>query len=117
MARALAAMLDLAPRSRQVLPHLAALERNLNHDGLMVLKRASTKALVRLGQEMATLQVPPDDQPLQRMLAALLDELDQRTRPKGNYRSTFLSSGKLEVSEPSHSDFMAASAPKDSKPT
>jgi len=108
MAAALKALLDPVARSRQVLPHLAALELNLTQDGLAVLKRASTKSLVKLGQELATLPVQPDNLPLQRLMSALLDELDRRARPRPAPGPSSAATDALVVTEITHSDFMAA---------
>jgi len=109
MVVALKNLLDQVPGSRQALPHLAALERDLGRHGLAVLGKAPTPALLKASQQLARLPLPADGKELQRLGHLLLDEIDARSRPSGDgLRSDFHTPDRLHVSEGSHTDFMVA---------
>lgn len=109
MVAALKGLLDRVPNSRQALPHLAALENDLARHGLVIVKRAPMAALIRAAQDLATLPMGQEAPALQELGTVLLNELDHRARPRGEFLSSFVSEDKLSVSEGSHTDFMAAS--------
>jgi hypothetical protein len=109
MAAALARLLDRVRGSREVLPHLAALEGTLKTKGLAALGDASLPVLQRIGSQFASLAADAGDPALAALQATLLAELEARIQPtRPRYLSTFVDSAKLEVSEASVSDFMAA---------
>ena len=110
MGASLKALLDQAPKARQVFPHLAALEADLANHGLVVLHKVPFKALMKVSQELASLPMRQEDVALQDLGTVLLRELEARTQTHGQFLSTFASAGRLEVSEASHSDFLEAVA-------
>ena len=107
MLSSLGALLDPVPNARKVLPHLAALETDLARHGLFVLQGAPMHALLKASEELASLPIRPNDLALQDLGTLLLGELESRSRPRRQYLSTFVSPDKLEVSEGSHTDFLA----------
>jgi hypothetical protein len=140
MAGSLSRLLDRVRGSREVLPHLAALESALLQHGLAVLDNASVTVLRRISTQLASLPVADDDAPLQDLQLRLLDAMERRTQstpaaaPAANGPSTvhgpFVSSvairpgfgdsvigqDKVEVREVSHSAFMAAQQGDDTVP-
>jgi hypothetical protein len=64
MAFALKCLLDKVPGARDVLPHLAALERALAAEGTAVLGQIPLPALRRMGAQLAALPLDLEDRPL-----------------------------------------------------
>jgi len=139
MAHSLSRLLDRVRGSREVLPHLAALETALLQRGLAVLDNASVTVLRRISTQLASLPVADDDAPLQDLQLRLLGALERRVEsapvaapPSGpsTVHGPFVSSvasrpgfgdavigqDKVEVRELSHSAFMAAQQGGDTTP-
>jgi hypothetical protein len=111
MALALRLLLNQVPGAREVLPHLAALERGLAAEGVKVLDIVPLASLKKMGAQLASLPVAADDLPLRALQVQLLKALDGRQTPvhRAPLRSTFLDADKLEVVEISASAWAAAS--------
>lgn len=142
MAGSLSRLLDRVRGSREVLPHLAALESALQQHGLAVLDNASVTVLRRISTQLASLPVADEDAPLQDLQGRLLEAMERRSQsasapvasgsPVGpsTVHGPFVSSvatrpgfgdavigqDKVEVRELSHSDFMAAQQGDDTVP-
>jgi hypothetical protein len=109
MGQSLKRLLDRVPGSREVLPHLAALERALRAEGTQIIATASLPVLARMGAQLASLPVNPSDLPLRALQVQLLTAIDRRGHPPPpRYLSSFMGASKLEVSEVSHSAYAAA---------
>ncbi|RVU47373.1 hypothetical protein [Rubrivivax rivuli] len=104
MAEALGRLLDRVRGSREVLPHLAALERGLLAEGLPALAAASTPALGRIASQLASLPLPEDDRPLQDLLHRVMDSLEARRAEVSN--QPFDIEKTVVIEEMSHTDFM-----------
>lgn len=111
MAFSLKCLLDQVPGAREVLPHLAALERGLAADGPAVLDQVPLPALRKMGAQLASLPVRPQDLPLRALQVQLLQALDRRSvrPPMPSYLPSALDAGRVEVQEISASEWAAAS--------
>ncbi len=111
MAQSLRRLLNQVPGAREVLPHLAALERGLAAEGSAVLDIIPVPSLQRMGAQLASLPVRGDDVPLRALQVQLLAAIERRipmaSQPPRPYLSTFMSQDKLEVVEISVSEFAA----------
>jgi len=109
MAQSLKALLDRVRGARDVLPHLAALERGLVERGASAIERVSERGLARICSQLSSLPIPRDDRPLLDLVQRVLDALETLQHPQ--FRSTFASDSRMLVGEASHSDFVAAQGP------
>ncbi|MCY7316532.1 MAG: hypothetical protein LH480_13185 [Rubrivivax sp.] len=75
MAASLGALLDRARGAREVLPHLAALERGLIDRGAGAVTKVPVQWLARIVSQLASLPLPDDDPPLHDLLQRLMDRL------------------------------------------
>lgn len=130
MAHSLSRLLDRVRGSREVLPHLAAMETALLQHGLAVLDNASVTVLRRISTQLASLPVAEDDAPLQDLQLQLLGAMERRigsapapSAPSGpatvhgpfvssvasrpGFGDSVIGQDKVEVRELSHSAFMA----------
>jgi hypothetical protein len=111
MAQALGRLLDQARGAREVLPHLAALERGLIADGTAALDRIPEHWLARITSQLSSLPLPAQDAPLQE----LLQRLSARLRPatiewsEPSMAGGFDPERTVVIREISHSEFLAAS--------
>lgn len=111
MTVALQALLNRVSGAREALPLLAALEQTLEQGGIPAVEKVANGPLSRIAAQLASLPIADDDQALQDLQSLLMAIIERRARavqPRGRYLSTFISDDKLEVSEVSHSDFLAA---------
>lgn len=118
MAQALGKLLDRVRGARDVLPHLAALERGLADGGTVVIDRVPRAGLAKLCSQLSSLPLPDDDPALQDLLTRLLDALEGRKpapaparpppRPVLHDRDDmpFDIERTVVIEEVSHSDFM-----------
>ncbi|MBA4178563.1 MAG: hypothetical protein C0505_18685 [Leptothrix sp. (in: Bacteria)] len=81
MAQALGRLLDRARGAREVLPHLAALERGLHDGGTAVIDRVPRQGLTKLCSQLGSLPLPADDPPLHELLTRLMDALEGPASP------------------------------------
>ena len=111
MALSLRRLLNQVRGAREVLPHLAALERGLSADGAAVLDIIPVPSLQRMGAQLASLPVRAEDLPLRALQVQLLAAIERRLPPPEPpprpYLSTFLGEDRLEVVEISVSEFTA----------
>lgn len=140
MAGSLSRLLDRVRGSREVLPHLAALESALLQHGLAVLGNASMPVLARISTQLASLPVADDDTLLQDLQGRLLDAMERRSQPRNptapapvpatvhgafvtqtamrpGFGDSVIGQDKVEVREVSHSAFMAAQQGEDTVPS
>lgn len=116
MLASLTALLDRVRGSREVLPHLAALENGLARHGSAAVQMIPPKALLRLHSQLISLPLDSSDATLKILRARVSAALDaQRAAdappeppPRGpQFLSTFIGDDCLQVSEVSHSSFLA----------
>lgn len=81
MAQSLGQLLDRVRGARDVLPHLAALERSLVEGGLASIERAPPVVLAKLCSQLSSLPLPQDDPPLHDLLSRLMDALEKPAGP------------------------------------
>lgn len=125
MAMSLKCLLDQVPGARDVLPHLAALQGGLAAEGAAVLDTIPLPSLQRMGAQLTSLPVRPDDVPLRALQVQLMAALARRaaaTMPKAPtpvvpaFVPTGMGHDKLEVMEISASEWAAASDMMDNGP-
>jgi hypothetical protein len=129
MARALGSLLDRTPRARASSPHLVALEKSLVKSGLDVLNNASLPLLTKISVQLAQLPECPDDAALEALQSALLSSMARRRLPAPASPPTPVAAavgqvtlqklgdhGVVEVSEVSHSTFMAIAMSEPTRP-
>lgn len=109
MAYSLKCLLDQVPGAREVLPHLAALERGLAAEGPRVLDQVPLPALKKMGAQLASLPVRPQDLPLRALQVQLLQAIERRSAPPPSYLPSSLDGDRVEVQEISASEWAAAS--------
>ena len=113
MAQSLGLLLDRAPGAREVLPHLAALERGLLERGVGAIERVPPHWLQRICSQLSSLPIPKQDPPLhdllQRLLQALAQQGDKAAWGAGTDADRD-SQCTVVIREISHSEFMAAEA-------
>ncbi len=117
MALSLAALLDKAAGAREVLPHLAALERGLMGRGAEAIAQVPAQWLARIVSQLASLPLPEQDPPLHDLLQRLMARLHAQdpnrdaavggvvadaNEPESDHERT------LVIREISHSEFVAA---------
>ena len=109
MAQSLGRLLDRAPGAREVLPHLAALERGLLDRGAGAVAQVPPHWLQRICSQLSSLPMPEQDPPLhdlmQRLLGALVQQRNNADRDAGTDAER-----TVVIREVSHSEFMAAEA-------
>jgi hypothetical protein len=111
MGHSLRQLLGRVAGARQALPYLAALEAGLTGEGLGVLDVIPLPSLQRMGTQLASLPIEPEDRPLRALQVELLAALARRAGapPTPRFVSTDLGPDKLEVMEVSDSEWAAAS--------
>jgi hypothetical protein len=117
MNRALSALLDRVAGSRRSLPHLAALEISLKRNGLNSLKQASLPVLTKVSAQLAGMPEVPHDPALLSLQGVLLSALAKHRAPHPKAQMEDLGGGGVvEVSEVSHTDFLAIANAQPSRP-
>lgn len=109
MAQSLGQLLDRAPGAREVLPHLAALERSLLEKGAGAIELVPAHWLSKIGTQLASLPVADDDAPLQDLLARLVGAVREQ-RQEWNPGSDFTPERTVVIREITHSAFDAAAS-------
>ncbi len=111
MQQSLAALLDRVRGARDVLPHLAALERALGERGAAAIAGIPPQWLARMSSQLASLPMPEGDRALQDLQDRLLQALQAARRPPPVMaRGDFDPERTVVIREISHSEFMAAAA-------
>lgn len=105
MAASLSRLLDRVRGSREVLPHLAALERGLLSDGMAAFGKVQPHWLRRIASQLGSLPLPEDDEPLQELLHRVMDMLESERSALDNV--PFDMERTVVIEEMSHTDFMA----------
>ena len=111
MAAELGALLDSVPKSRQVLQHLAVVEKVLKLHGLNGLVDIPEAALRKAHAQLASLPVQAQHTALSRLQSLLGLQVEPPDRAaehlhQNAFISSFLTEEKLQVSEGSLSDFV-----------
>jgi hypothetical protein len=118
MAQALGRLLDRVRGAREVLPHLAALERGLAEGGTVVIDRVPRPGLAKLCSQLSSLPLPDDDPALHDLLTRLMDALEGRKPAQALAKPAprlvlqdrddlpFDMERTVVIEEVSHSDFM-----------
>ena len=107
MAQSLGLLLDRAPGAREVLPHLAALERALMSHGAGAVERVPANWLGRICSQLSSLPLPPHDPPLSDLLKRMRLRL-QLQRNDWEPDSMLGTERTVVITEISHSQFAAA---------
>ena len=76
MAQSLGLLLDKARGAREVLPHLAALERALLEHGMSAVERVPEQWVGRICSQLSSLPLPDQDPPLHDLLQRLMRRLN-----------------------------------------
>ena len=105
MAASLGSLLDRVRGSREVLPHLAALERGLLAEGMAAFNKVQPHWLRRIASQLGSLPLPEDDEPLQDLLHRVMDMLESERSALDNV--PFDMERTVVIEEMSHTDFMA----------
>jgi hypothetical protein len=115
MAAALGRLLDQARGAREVLPHLAALERALMQDGKAAVDRIPEHWVGRIASQLSSLPLPPDEASLQELLQCLSARLRPATIEweEPSMAGAFDPQRTVVIREISHSEFLAASQEMD----
>jgi hypothetical protein len=132
MAYSLKCLLDRVPGAREVLPYLAALERGLLADGPAVLDGIPLPSLRKIGAQLASLPVRPQDLPLRALQVRLREAMARRLPPTPpapaavaapapmpapalppKFAPSTLGQDRLEVIEVSATEFDALYGPRD----
>ncbi len=117
MSRALSALLDKVAESRRALPHLAALEISLKRNGLSSVKQASLPVLTKVSAQLAGMPEVPRDPALLSLQGVLLSALARHRPPHPSAQMEDLGDGGVvEVSEVSHTDFLAIANGQTTRP-
>jgi hypothetical protein len=108
MAHALGRLLNRARGSREVLPHLAALERGLLSHGSAAIDRIPKQWLGRIASQLASLPLPAEEAALHDLLKRLSDRLDEGMVEwkEPSLHGSFDPQRTLVIREISHSEFM-----------
>ena len=107
MAASLGAVLDQARGARDVLPHLAALERALLEQGAGATARVPPHWLGRICSQLSSLPLPQSDAALQDLLSRLRDLLHAQ-QADWLHDDDLESERTVVIREISHSEFDAA---------
>jgi hypothetical protein len=113
MAQSLGELLDKARGAREVLPHLAALERGLLEHGLGAVERVPDHWLGRICSQLSSLPLPEQDPPLHELLQCLMSRLRAQPAAESDWindpNGGFHPERTVVIREISHSEFAAAS--------
>jgi hypothetical protein len=107
MSRSLMQLLDRVRGSREVLPHLAALERGLLDHGLSAIGRIPPHWLPRICSQLSSLPLPEQDPPLHDLLDRLLSTMRAQ---HDDVATVFDAERTVVIREISQSEFDAAAA-------
>ena len=107
MAQSLGRLLDQARGSREVLPHLAALERRLLERGAGAIEQVPALWLGRIVSQLSSLPLPQQDAPLHDLLQRML-KLQQALSDDWQPHSGLNAERTVVIREISHSEFAAA---------
>lgn len=106
MGKSLGQLLDQARGAREVLPHLAALERSLLERGACAIDQVPAHWLGRICSQLSSLPLPEQDPPLHDLLGRLMTRLEAQ-RDDWELRDGFDPERTVVIREISHSEFLA----------
>ena len=106
MAKSLGQLLDQARGAREVLPHLAALERSLLERGACAVDQVPPHWLGRICSQLSSLPLPEQDPPLHDLLGRLMTRLEAQ-RDDWELRDGFDPERTVVIREISHTEFLA----------
>ena len=113
MAQSLGLLLDKARGAREVLPHLAALERGLIEEGMGAIARVPEHWLGRICSQLSSLPLPEQDPPLHDLLQRLVRRQKSQAAADSDWindpHGGFHPEKTVVIREISHSEFAAAS--------
>ncbi len=113
MAQSLGLLLDKARGAREVLPHLAALERGLIEFGLGAVDRVPEHWLARICSQLSSLPLPDQDPPLHDLLQRLVARQQAQSADDSDWLNApgagFHPEKTVVIREITHSEFAAAS--------
>jgi len=113
MAQSLGLLLDKARGAREVLPHLAALERALLEHGMSAVERVPEQWVGRICSQLSSLPLPDQDPPLHDLLQRLMRRLNTQPAAESDWINDpdggFHPERTVVIREISHSEFAAAS--------
>lgn len=113
MASSLGALLDKARGAREVLPHLAALERGLLEHGLGAIERVPENWLPRICSQLSSLPFPEQDPVLHELLQKLMTRMNSQAAEGSDWLNApdggFDPQKTVVIREISHTEFDAAS--------
>lgn len=110
MQRSLQSLLDRVQGARAALPHLAALEVALIHQGADAVADISQKGLAKILVQLRILPLDPADGPVQDLLALVQRHLRARARSETHQLSPHDPQSTVVITEGSETDFMNAIA-------
>jgi hypothetical protein len=107
MQRAIGALLDQVRGSREVMPHLAALELGLGEHGVDgALAAVPAHLLQKIFGQLRVLPIPSDDPVLGDLIARLQRQLRRQAPAATHQLAPFDPEATVVITEGSHSDFM-----------
>jgi hypothetical protein len=113
MAQSLGLLLDKARGAREVLPHLAALERGLLENGIRAIGQVPEHWLQRICSQLSSLPLPEQDPPLHDLLRQLMARLKTQGDDDDSWMDApdggFHPDRTVVIREISHTEFDAAS--------
>lgn len=113
MAQSLGLLLDKARGAREVLPHLAALERGLLEHGQGAVDKVPEHWLGRICSQLSSLPLPDQDPPLHDLLQRLMQRMKSQPSAESDWINDpdggFHPERTVVIREISHSEFAAAS--------
>jgi len=110
MADSLGRLLDRAPGAREVLPHLAALERALLKQGCRAIAQIPGHWLARICSQLSSLPMPEDDDGLHDLLRRLTETLRSEDESLWGPGAAFNPERTMVIREITHSQFEEAQA-------
>lgn len=108
MQRALKGLLDQARGSRDVLPHLAALEAALGLDGAAAIDQIPPQHAAKVFTQLRVLPLPADDPVIQDLLARVQQMVRRHGSAPSRSLTPFDPEATVVITEASHTDFMNA---------
>lgn len=108
MQRALKTLLDQVPGSRDVLPHLAALEAALGAQGAVVIEQIAPAVAAKVFSQLRVLPIANDDPVMQDLLGRVHRVVRRNGAIHAHSLSPFDPEATVVITEASHTDFMNA---------
>lgn len=109
MQRAIGALFNQVRGSREVMPHLAALELGLGEHGVDgALAAVQPQFLQKIFSQLRVLPIPPDDAVLGDLIKRVQRELRRHASAETHQLAPFDPEATVVITEGSHTDFMNA---------